>query len=202
VVFVLDKFISYLLNAKIIVFTDYTSLKFLLKKADAKSRLIKWMLLLQEFDIEIRDRSGAQNLVAEHLSQIQSQVVAPSSIRDDFPDEQLLQLQGKSPIPWYTNLVNFLVASTFPDYFTRAQSLKLKSDSKHYVWDDPYLWKFYSDHVIRRCVPDHDFSSILAFCHAYASGGHFGKRTTRKVLDSGFYWPTLFHDVYVYCKSC
>jgi len=141
--------------------------------------------------------------VADHLSRIQSQVVAPSPIRNDFPDEQLLKLQGKSPLPWYADFVNFLVAGAFLDYFTRAQTLKLKSDSKHYVWDDPYLWKFCSDQVIRRCVPDHEFSSILVFCHAYACGEHFRlQRTARKVLDYGFYWPTLFHEAYVHCKSC
>ena len=54
-----------------------------------------------------------------------------------------------------------------------------------------------------RCIPNNEFSSTLAFCHVYVCGGHFGpKMTTRKILDSSFYWPTLFHDAYVYCKSC
>ena len=50
---------------------------------------------------------------------------------------------------------------------------------------------------------ENEISSILQFCHSHACGGHFGpKRTTRKVLDCGLYWPKLFHDSYVFCKSC
>jgi len=71
VVFTLDKFRLYLLNAKKIVFIDHAALKFLLTKIDVKPWLIIWMLLLQEFDIEIRDQSEAQSLVAGYLSRIQ-----------------------------------------------------------------------------------------------------------------------------------
>ncbi|XP_042379904.1 uncharacterized protein K02A2.6-like [Zingiber officinale] len=70
---------------------SFYSLKYLLKKPDAKPRLIRWMLLLQEFDVEIRDRSGKENLVADHLSRIEGDV-DHSAIDDDFRDEQLLQL--------------------------------------------------------------------------------------------------------------
>ncbi|XP_042415435.1 uncharacterized protein LOC122004648 [Zingiber officinale] len=70
---------------------ELMSLKYLLKKPDAKPRLIRWMLLLQEFDVEIRDRSGKENLVADHLSRIERDL-DHSTIDDDFRDEQLLQL--------------------------------------------------------------------------------------------------------------
>ena len=82
-------FHSYLLGTRIIVYTDHAALKYLLKKADSKPRLIRWMLWLQEFDLEIRDRSGAQNLVADHLSRIERVSDADSPIRDDFPDDHL-----------------------------------------------------------------------------------------------------------------
>ncbi|XP_015941248.1 uncharacterized protein LOC107466756 [Arachis duranensis] len=68
IVHALDKFRSYLLGSKIVVYTDHVALKYLLSKNESKPRLIRWILLLQEFDIEIKDRSESQNLVVDHLS--------------------------------------------------------------------------------------------------------------------------------------
>ena len=69
VVFSFDKFRPYLIGTKLIVFTDHSAFKYLLKKNDAKSRLIQWVLLLQNFDLEIRDKKGVENLVADHFQE-------------------------------------------------------------------------------------------------------------------------------------
>ncbi|RDY14190.1 Retrovirus-related Pol polyprotein from transposon 17.6, partial [Mucuna pruriens] len=74
IVFALDKFRSYLLGSKIIIFSDHAVLGFLVKKSDAKPRLIRWMLLLQEFNIEIRDKKGAENSVVDHSSRVKRRV--------------------------------------------------------------------------------------------------------------------------------
>ncbi|CAN6583836.1 unnamed protein product [Malus baccata var. baccata] len=91
VVFALDKFRSYLLGTKVIIFTDHAALKYLLTKKEAKPRLIRWMLLLQEFDIEIRDKKGVENVVADHLSRMVHEEASP--IFETFPDEQLMSIQ-------------------------------------------------------------------------------------------------------------
>ncbi|CAN6586318.1 unnamed protein product [Malus baccata var. baccata] len=92
VVFALDKFRSYLIGTKVIVFTDHAALKYLLTKKKAKPRLIRWMLLLQEFDIEIRDKKGSENVVADHLSRmVHNEESLP--IVETFPDEQLLSIK-------------------------------------------------------------------------------------------------------------
>ncbi|CAN6542439.1 unnamed protein product [Malus baccata var. baccata] len=92
VVFALDKFRSYLIGTKVIVFTDHAALKYLLTKKEAKPRLIRWMLLLQEFDIEIRDKKGSEDVVADHLSQmVHNEESLP--IAETFPDEQLMSIK-------------------------------------------------------------------------------------------------------------
>ncbi|CAN6716286.1 unnamed protein product [Malus baccata var. baccata] len=98
VVFALDKFRSYLIVTKVMVFTDHAALKYLFTKKEAKPRLIRWMLLLQEFDIEIKDKKGSDNVVADHLSRlVREEEVFP--ISETFPDEQLLSIQVSAPCP-------------------------------------------------------------------------------------------------------
>ncbi|CAN6555558.1 unnamed protein product [Malus baccata var. baccata] len=96
VVFALDKFRSYLIGTKVIVFTDHAALKYLFTKKEAKPRLIRWMLLLQEFDIEIKDKKGNDNVVADHLSRLVHEEEA-LPIPETFPDEQLLSIKMLEP---------------------------------------------------------------------------------------------------------
>ena len=84
---------SYLLGSKVIVYTDHATLKYLLSKKYARPILIRQILLLQEFDLEIRDKNGCENVVANHLSRliVESQEgIFP--LNDSFPDEQLLKV--------------------------------------------------------------------------------------------------------------
>ena len=89
-----------------IVYTNHAALKYLLTKKEVKPRLIRWMLL-QEFDIEIRDKKGSENVVADHLSCLvhnEEQLPIPEA----FPDEQLLSIEVSEL--WYADLVNYLVS--------------------------------------------------------------------------------------------
>ncbi|RDX79033.1 Retrovirus-related Pol polyprotein from transposon 17.6, partial [Mucuna pruriens] len=181
IVFALDKFRAYLISSRIIVLSNHAALRYLLKKPDAKPILIRWMLLLQEFNIEIRDKKGAENFVADHLSRI-AREIEPMPIRDEFLDEQLLHIQTSTP--WFADISNY-------------------SDAKYYLWDDPYLWRLYSDKVIRRCILDTEINSVLQFYHSTPGGGHHGStRTARKVLDYDLYWPTIFRDAYQFVSTC
>lgn len=89
--------------------------------------------------------------------------------------------------------MNYLAAHIIPPDLSRNQLKKLFSDVKHYYWEEPILYKYYADQVIRRSVPEEDMNSILYHCHSLQCGGHIGdSRTATKVLQCGFFWPTLF----------
>ena len=77
------------MGSKVIVYTDHAAIKYLLTKADSKPRLIRWILLLQEFDLVNKDKKGSENLVADHLSRLVNEEVTLKKleIRDEFPDE-------------------------------------------------------------------------------------------------------------------
>ena len=107
------------------------------------------------------------------------------------------------PIPWYSDLVNYLVTGELPADWSKEARKKLKTSSRFYFWDDPYLFKYCTDQIIRRCVPNTEHKSILAQCHDGPCGGHFsGNKTARKILECGFYWPTLFKDAHNHSKTC
>ncbi|XP_031394316.1 uncharacterized protein LOC116205794 [Punica granatum] len=201
VIFACDKFRPYLIGSKIIVYTDHAALKYLFAKADAKPRLIRWILLLQEFDLEIRDTKGTENVVADHLSRLESDCL-DSPINEKFPDEQLhvAEIQG---LPWYADIVNYMVSNITPYGLSSQQKKKFLHDVKYYFWDEPYLFKYCADQVIRRCVPETEQLSIIQHCHSKEAGGHFGvERTATKILSCGFYWPRVFHDCRNYIMSC
>ena len=112
VIFALDKFRSYLISSSTIVYSDHVAVRYLMSKQDAKRRLIRWILLLQEFNLTIKDKKGAENVVADHLSRlINESSIETIPINDFFSDEFLFSI---NKIPWYANVVNYLSKSEMP----------------------------------------------------------------------------------------
>ena len=198
-----DKFRPYILGSHIIVHTDHAAIKYLMSKKEAKQRLIRWVLLLQEFDLEIKDKKGCDNVIADHLSRVERNKAEEeeAELKENFPDEQLFQLSFQ--LPWYADIVNYLPCGVVPSEFSYQQKRKLRTDSRYYIWDDPLLFKRGADMIIRRCVPESEQCKIMNECHASPYGGHFsGERTALKILHSGFYWPTIFRDCTEWVKLC
>ncbi|GJW84379.1 reverse transcriptase domain-containing protein [Tanacetum coccineum] len=165
--FAFDKFCQYLVLSKTIIFTDHSALWYFFTKQDANPRLIRWILLLQEFNINIRDKKGDENLVTDHLSRLENPdlgKLTKAEIRDLFPEERLMKISNKNNEPWYADYAN-------------------------------YLASLCADQIIRRCVAGDEVAQILRQCHSGPSGGNHDIATTaRKVFKAEFYWPHIFQD--------
>ncbi|KAJ0576065.1 putative nucleotidyltransferase, Ribonuclease H [Helianthus annuus] len=205
VVFAFDKFSSYLVLSKTVVYTDHAAIRYLFKKQDAKPRLIRWILLLQEFDIEIKDKRGAENTAADHLSRLEDpalEATRDEQINEKFPTESLEMMESRQE-PWYADYANYLASGIVTKGWPHHQRKKFFADVKHYFWEDPYLFKMCADQLIRRCVHGNEARRILRHCHEGPYGGHHGAASTaRKVFDSGFYWPTIYKDAQNLVKTC
>ncbi|KAK8597270.1 hypothetical protein V6N13_001906 [Hibiscus sabdariffa] len=106
-------------------------------------------------------------------------------------------------MPWYADIVNFLVSGVLPHELSSQGRKKFRHDARYYFWDEPYLFKQCADQMLRRCVPEEEQKDIPFHCHTSTCGGHFGgARTAANVLQSGFYWHTLFKDAHNYYKAC
>ncbi|XP_059434389.1 uncharacterized protein LOC132167433, partial [Corylus avellana] len=99
--------------------------------------------------------------------------------------------------------MNYLVTGQLPQQWGQQDRSRFLSTVKHFFWDDPYLFKYCSYQIIRKCILEHDQSNVISFYHDHACRGHFSaKKTAAKILQCGFYWPTLFRDAHAYCTSC
>jgi hypothetical protein len=98
---------------------------------------------------------------------------------------------------------NYLATRKLPSHFSPNEKRKTITQSANYSWVGHYLFRTGPDLIIHRCVPEDEVLKIIRSCHDGACGGHFSdKRTTYKVLHSGYYWPSIFKDVSKYVRSC
>ncbi|GJZ57944.1 reverse transcriptase domain-containing protein [Tanacetum coccineum] len=208
VVYAFEKFRPYLVLSKTIVYTDHSALKYLLAKQDAKPRLLRWILLLQEFDVIIRDKKGAENLAADHLSRLENphqDVLENKEITETFPLETLgmVTFRGDDSTPWFADFSNYHAGNFIVKGMSSQQKKKFFKDVKHYFWDDTYLFRICANQVVRQCVYGQEAVDILTACHNRPTRGHHDANyTTKKVFDSGFYWLTIYRDAHDMAKSC
>nr|GEY20998.1 reverse transcriptase domain-containing protein [Tanacetum cinerariifolium] len=154
VVYAFEKFRSYLIMNKSIVYTDHSALKYLFAKKDSKARLLRWVLLLQEFTFKVIDTKGAENLAANRLSRLENphqNVLDPKEINKSFPLKtlNLVSTRGNSSTLWFADFTNYHAGNIVVKGMSSQQKSKFFKDVKHYFWDDPFLFKICADQIIR-----------------------------------------------------
>lgn len=158
--------------------------------------------MLQEFDIEIKDKKRDKNVVVDHFFRFTDLKAEEFPLDDSFPDDKKFALIGKE-IPWYADFVNYLVAGVLPPDINYQHKKNFFSKLKHYYWDEPLLYKRGANGIFRRCIPKEEVESVMAHSHTFAYDGHASTdKTVSNILQVGLYWPTLFKYVNTFIKRC
>lgn len=108
-------------------------------------------MLLKEFDIEIKDKKGQENLIVD--TRIVVEHANDSVLQDEFLDEQLFVV-SYTKLPWFVHIVNYLASGEIPSHWSKQEGNRFFSQVKHFYWDDPYLFKHCPNQVIHRCITE------------------------------------------------
>ncbi|XP_057463796.1 uncharacterized protein LOC130753621, partial [Actinidia eriantha] len=148
--------------------SDYTVGAVLGQRIEKKPHVIYYA----KFDIEIRDKKGVENVVADHLSRLSTNGEANDTlpINEYFPDEQLFQItaQTNPSLPWFADIANYLATGRIPLHWSSMDRKKFFRHVRYFSWEDPYLFKYCPYQIIRRCISNDEVKSVLEFCHSQA----------------------------------
>ena len=108
--------------------------------------------MLQELNLQIKDKKGVENVVVDHQSRL---TIAHNThnppINDEFPEESLLLVENT---PWYAHITNYLATGEVPADWKAQDRKFLFAKIRSYYWEEPFLYKYYADQIIRKCVPE------------------------------------------------
>eukprot|EP00253_Pinus_taeda_P002647 PITA_02647 len=123
------------------------------------------------------------------------------TVDNQIPNEHLFAISVLST--WFANIANYLVSAQFPPHLSSKEKRRIVRKSAPFTWIGGNLFKLGTHQILRRCVRDEEVFDILLTCHDGPCGGHFAtKRIAFKILQAGYYWPTLHQDVRRYISQC
>ena len=115
VIHAVNKFRDYITGYLVILYTDHSAIKYLANKPITNDRITRWLILLQELDITIKDRPRKENLVADFLARM-PKPVDTVAVEDQFPNEHLFVVTIKTP--WSADVVNYLAVDKLTKHLT------------------------------------------------------------------------------------
>jgi len=230
-VYACKKFRHYLLGYKVIFYTDHDSLKYLVNKPDLSGRLARWILLLQEFDIEVKYKTGKSNANSDYLSR-QRGPENPDELRADFPDEfpedgsdELPDTSNQEGIPdpdqlptsedttvfrteqaedeEFRTITDYLRSGLYPENLSREEKSVFQHRVAPYFIVRDVLFRVGADEKIRRYLEPKFRRRVIRSLHDGPEGGHYAStNTVERIRTAGYWWPHLNRDVRIFVRNC
>eukprot|EP00253_Pinus_taeda_P029173 PITA_29173 len=153
-----------------------------MNKPDVNACIIRWLLLLQQFDLTIVDKPCKENVVVDFMSRLDLPAGEEGMVDDQMPYEHLFAISVLSP--WLPNIANYLVSAQFPRHMSSKEKSKIVRRSTPFTWIEGNLFKLGPGQILRRFVREEEVFEILLTCHDGPCGGHFAaKRTAFKIFQ-------------------
>jgi hypothetical protein len=201
VVLAVQKLHHYILLRTTKVVADSNPMQYLLSRRQVNGKFARWIIVLQEYDLEFSTPKSKKALVLAELVTYLPSNTPSAPVNTDFPDEHLFYIASDDPR--YGDLLVYLRTQKFGQHLSRDDHRRIRHQAPRYLLIGDILYRRGVDTILRRCLTIDEVDKVLNDCHSGACGGHLsGITTAQKIIRAGYFWPTLFHDCIYAVRRC
>eukprot|EP00253_Pinus_taeda_P017585 PITA_17585 len=192
-----QRFRHYILLRKTTVVSDCNPMIYILTKQLLGGKYSKWIVILQEFDLEFEKSKSKKSLVFAELMRVNTETVA----EDPIADESLFLISALDL--WYGDIITYVQTQSFQPDLSRSDRRKIRFQSQQFKIIGDTLYRLGADFIFRRCLTHKEAERVLNDCHSGACGGHMSRyATAQNILRAGYFWLSLFKDCITAVRKC
>jgi hypothetical protein len=200
-VIAVQRFRHYILLRTTTVIANSNPMYHVLTRQVLGGKYSKWIVILQEFDLEFTKAKAKKSLVFAELICALPSADENTEPRDPLPDESLFLISTSDP--WYGDILLYLQTQRFQPNISREERRRIRHHARRYLILGDTLYRRGIDTILRRCLIHEEAERVLNDCHLGACGGHLsGMATAQKILRAGYFWPSIFKDCIEAVKKC
>jgi hypothetical protein len=170
VVLVVQKLRHYILLRTTKVVADSNPIQYLLSRRQVKGKFSRWIVILQEYDLEFSTPKSKKALVLAELVMALPSDTPNTPVNTDIPDEHLFYIASDDP--WYGDLLIYLRTQKFDNHLSRYDHQHIHHQAPRYLLIGDILYRQGIDTILRRCLTIDEVDRVLNECHSGACGGH------------------------------
>jgi hypothetical protein len=183
------------------VVADVNPFQYVLTRRTIEGKYNKWIVILQEFDLDFASTKSKKSLVFVELISDFPRLDEDVIHVDSFADEHICLVSSSDP--WYGDIVLYLQTLKFPQHLSRDDRRRIRYQAKKYTIVDDTLYRRGIYDILWRCLTHREVETVLNDCHSGSCGGHLsGLATTQNFLRAGYFWLTIFKDCIEAVKKC